>query len=116
MSALQETNAIADERVARTLRDARHAARISLRTLAARAGTSHATLSQYEHGHKTPSAVTFLRIIEACGFALDFELSRRVRWSDGLYRGDELEAVLRLAEAFPARHARDPKYPRFGTA
>ena len=115
MTALRETDATNLERVAETLRSARRAARISLRTLAERAGTSHATLSQYEHGHKTPSTVTFLRIVEACGFALDFELSPRVRWRDGLSRGEELEAVLRLAEQFPARHARDPKYPRFGT-
>lgn len=101
------------QQVAGTLRAARERARISLRELAKRAGTSHSTLLAYEQGKKAPSVPTFLRILTACGFAVDFELSPRIRESDGLERGTELEAVLELATEFPARHSRKLTYPKF---
>jgi transcriptional regulator with XRE-family HTH domain len=100
-------------RVARTLRRARAAADLSLRELAHRAGTSHTTLLAYEQGKKTPTIATFMRILDAAGFAVDFELSRRVRERDGIDRGDELEQVLDLAAQFPARHRRSISFPRF---
>jgi len=99
---------------ARTLAEARAQAGLSLREVARRAGTSHATLHAYEAGAKSPSAATFLRILDACGFAVDVMLSPRVRWQDGIYRGDELESVLELAGRFPARAARHMDYPVFG--
>ncbi|MDP6376138.1 MAG: helix-turn-helix transcriptional regulator [Pseudomonadales bacterium] len=40
---------------------------MSLRELARRAGTSHATLSAYEKGVKTPSTSTFVRHARAQG-------------------------------------------------
>lgn len=98
---------------ARTLAQARAEAGLSLREVARRAGTSHATLHAYESGAKRPSAATFLRILDACGFAVDVVLSPRVRWQDGLYRGEELESVLDLAGRFPARVARHMDYPVF---
>ncbi len=98
---------------ARTLREARSRAGLSLRQLARRAGTSHPTLIAYERGRKSPSVVTFLRILDACGFAVDFDLSPRIRWQDGVSRGDELEAVLALAGEFPARVERRMSYPVF---
>lgn len=97
------------------LRDARRRAGLSLRDLASRANTSHSALAAYESGAKSPNTGTFVRIIESAGFAPDFELRRRVRGSAGLARGDELEAVLRLAAEFPARHAptlEAPVFPR----
>lgn len=106
-------NAHFEQTVARTLAEARTAAGLSLREVARRAGTSHATLHAYESGAKGPSAATFLRILDACGFAVDMVLSPRVRWQDGIYRGDELEAVLALAGEFPARAARHMDYPVF---
>jgi transcriptional regulator with XRE-family HTH domain len=105
-----------EAKVARTLRLARSRAGLSLRELAARAGTSHSTLAAYEQGRKAPSVPTFLRIIDACGFATDFQLSRRIREQDGLDRGRELEAVLKLAGRFPARHAKTLRCPKFGRA
>jgi len=99
-----------------TLRDARRAAGLSLRELALRAGTSHSTLLAYEQGRKAPSVATLLRILDACGFAADIRLSRRVRARDGLDRGRELEQVLELAAQFPARHRRTMAYPRFSHA
>jgi transcriptional regulator with XRE-family HTH domain len=99
--------------VAELLREARHAAGLTLRELAQRAETSHATLSAYEQARKTPSATTLLRILEACGNAVDIELHRRVREVDGIPRGEELEAVLKLASAFPSRASRRLELPVF---
>lgn len=99
-------------RVAHLLRRARTTAGLSLRDLAARAGTSHATLLAYERGRKVPGVVTLLRILDAAGYALDFELSPRIRERDGIRRGDELVAALDLAAQFPARHARRIEFPK----
>lgn len=98
---------------ASTLASARQQAGLSLRELARRAGTSHPTLLAYETGRKSPSIAVFLRILNACGYAVDIELSPRVRWQDGIPRGEELEAVLALAAEFPARASRRMDYPRF---
>ncbi len=94
----------------RLLREARRRARLSLRELAARAGTSHSTLSAYETGAKNPSVATLERLLRAAGFALDLELVPRPD------RGRELERVLELAGHFPARHDPDLTFPRFPEA
>lgn len=101
------------DRAARTLGHARRSAKMTLRELAHRAGTSHPTLSAYEQGSKVPSVVTFLRILETSGFAVDVHLSPRIREADGLERGEELEQTLALAEQFPAKHASKLQYPLF---
>jgi transcriptional regulator with XRE-family HTH domain len=98
---------------ATTLRHARFVAGLSLRELARRAGTSHATLRAYEHGSKTPGLDTLARILDACGFDVDLALTRRIREREGLERGAELEEVLLLAEQFPARLSRKIDYPLF---
>jgi len=113
MPASTASNEPFSRNAARVLRDARMRAGLSLRELARRAGTSHPTLVAYEAGRKSPSVATFLRILDACGFAVDFELSPRVRWQDGIPRGEELEAVLALAAEFPARTSRRMSYPVF---
>ena len=95
------------------LRDARASAGLTLRELATRAGTSHATLSAYEQGRKVPSVTTFLRILEACDQAVDIRLHRRIRSADGLPRGEELASVLKLASQFPARVSRHLELPVF---
>jgi transcriptional regulator with XRE-family HTH domain len=102
--------------VAHQLEQARLAAGLSLRELAAQAGTSHATLLAYEQGKKTPAVTTFLRILEAAGYAVDIRLSKRIRERDGIPRGEELEAVLRLAEQFPARASQRMDFPRLPAA
>lgn len=102
----------------RLLRSARLAAGLSLRELGARAGTSHATLSAYEQGNKVPSVVTFLRVLTACEFAVDFCVRPRIRFRNGLARGEELAEALALAEQFPSRYetSRPPlEFPRFGS-
>ena len=87
---------------------------MSLRALAARAGTSHATLSAYENGRVDPTAAVLSRIVEAAGCSLETTLLGSPPEFEGLTRGDELLAVLELAEQFPARHAPDLEFPRFG--
>lgn len=99
---------------AKLLRKARQRAGLSLRELARRAATSHSTLAAYEAGHKIPSVDTMQRIIDAAGFALDLEISPRVRGTANYERGRELAEVLELAAAFPARHRRRMPYPKFG--
>jgi len=103
-------------KTATTLRTVRERAALSLRELARRAGTSHATLSAYENGRKSPSMVTFLRIIDACSQSIDFELAPRIREFDGIERGEELEQALILAGEFPARHSPDIEFPPFKRA
>jgi transcriptional regulator with XRE-family HTH domain len=99
------------------LRAARERMGLSLREVARRAGTSHATLSAYERGLKSPSLQTFYRIVHACDLALDLQFRPRVRYAQSsareprMTRGEELEAVLRLAAQFPSRPARQIKGP-----
>jgi transcriptional regulator with XRE-family HTH domain len=99
---------------ANVLRRARRSAGLSLRVAARRALTSHPALVAYETGRKAPSVGTFLRLLEAYGYAADIELSPRIRQRDGYPRGRELEDVLELAEQFPARPVRRLDSPRFG--
>ncbi|MEZ5228782.1 MAG: helix-turn-helix transcriptional regulator [Acidimicrobiales bacterium] len=96
------------------VRESRRRSGLSLRELGALAGTSHSTLAAYERRRKVPSAATLNRIVEAAGFDLDTTLRRRVRGTAALPRGDELEAVLDLAAAFPARHSTRLDAPVFG--
>ena len=78
------TTARHDLQCGETLRRARERAGLTLRGAARAAGTSHATLSAYERGRKSPSVDTFLRILEAYGFAVDVELAPRIRSRDGI--------------------------------
>jgi len=99
---------------ARTLRLARTRSGLTLRELAARAGTSHATISAYEAGRVSPSVATFDRIVRAAGFMLTPELTVDVEPLDSGARGRELVEVLELAAQFPARHAPTLEAPIFG--
>lgn len=103
-------------RTAGIVRRARREAGLSLRGLAERAGTSHATLSDYEHGRRVPRVDTLERLLRAAGFAPDIELERRAdAGGQREAKGRELEEALELAAAFPARHDREltaPVFPR----
>jgi transcriptional regulator with XRE-family HTH domain len=100
---------------ATTLRRARTRAGLTLRALAARAGTSDATLSAYETGAKIPRVDTLDRILRAAGFAPAVELSSRPSGDgDRVAKGAELVDVLLLAEQFPARQSRTLQCPVFG--
>ena len=103
-----------DVTAATSLRTARRRAGLSLRALAQRAGTSHATLAAYEAGRKVPSVDTFERVLRAAGFTATVDLGRAVGGPGADDRGAELLEVLRLAERFPARHSPTLDFPRFG--
>jgi transcriptional regulator with XRE-family HTH domain len=96
------------------MRVARRRAGLTLRGAAEKAGTSHATVAAYEAGRKSPTLPTLLRILDSYGFAAEIVLSPRIRERDGISRGKELEEVLALAEAFPARVGKTLAFPKFG--
>jgi len=99
------------------LRRARHGAGLSLRELAERAGTSHATLCDYEHGRRVPRVDTLARILRAAGFEGEVKLARRA--DDLAHRGAkgrELLDVLELAAQFPIRRGRSIEAPAFPRA
>lgn len=98
--------------LAALLRRTRLDSGLSLREAARVAGTSHPTLLAYETGAKVPSVATFLRILEACGAEAHIVATPRIRRRDGIDRGDELAAVLRLAEQFPAQASRHLPFPK----
>lgn len=95
------------------LRAVRKRSRTSLRELAARAGTSHSTILDYEAGRKAPSVDTFARIVHAGGFHVEGTLIADPSIDDQ-ERSEELQEVLALAEQFPARHSRKLNCPVFG--
>lgn len=102
---------------ASTLRQARVNARLSLRALAERAHTSHATLAAYEAGRTTPRVDTLDRILRAAGYASAITTSGRPDATDADRdaKGRELLQVLELAAQFPARHDPLLTFPRFPT-
>ncbi len=98
-------------KISRFLREARNRAGFSLRQLAQKVGTSHSTIAAYEQGRKSPSTEVFLRLLNACGLELATIQSHNPSSFDRKQRGEELAAVLELAEQFPARHKSNPDYP-----
>ncbi|MDQ4041801.1 MAG: helix-turn-helix domain-containing protein [Actinomycetota bacterium] len=105
---------------AATLRDARRRAGLTQAALAARAGTSQATISAYERGSKEPSLSTFERLLAAVGARLAVEEAQApvvVPSAARLARsGRILEDVLALDEALPVRHDRELRFPRLPTS
>jgi transcriptional regulator with XRE-family HTH domain len=95
------------------IRSARAGSGLTLRRLAHRAGTSHATLSAYETGRVDPSVDTVARIVRAAGFEVEWALAPRMGDDPG-DRGRELVEVLELAALFPARHRPELAFPPFG--
>jgi transcriptional regulator with XRE-family HTH domain len=97
------------------LREARAAAGLSQAELAERSGTSQATLSSYEHGHRTPSAATLGRILAAAGRRLTAVPATRPVRSPGAAAldraGRTLVEVLELASRLPTSHAVAELFP-----
>lgn len=96
------------------LRAARLEAGLSQTELAERSGTSQATLSAYEHGHRNPSTETLARILAAAGRRLSSMPGRPVRspGAAALERaGETLLAVLELAAELPTRHRPESDFP-----
>lgn len=98
-----------------TLRRTRRRSRLTLRALAERAGTSHATLAAYESGRTIPRVDTLDRILRAAGFASDIAIRARPDATPQAReaKGRELLRALELAAQFPARHASAMTAPQF---
>jgi transcriptional regulator with XRE-family HTH domain len=98
---------------ARALHQARVDAGLSLRALAERAGTSHATLVAYEAGRAVPRVDTLNRILRAAGYATDIAVERRADATNAqrVAKGVELRQALELAAMFPARHSPRLRFP-----
>jgi transcriptional regulator with XRE-family HTH domain len=98
------------------LKRARIRAGLTQHALAARAGTSQATISAYESGRKEPSVTTFGRLLAATGAELAVVAAGRgVRepTPQQLSRaGRALRSVLELAEALPASQRPTLEFPR----
>lgn len=98
------------------LRSERSRAGLSQGELAARAGTSQATVSAYENGRKQPSVETLARLLAAAGARLTVEHGAPVRIEPSAAQqrraGRVLLDVLALAEALPTRHQPELRYPR----
>ena len=93
---------------------ARRRASLSQSALAARAGTSQATISAYESGRKVPSIDTLSRLLAVTGSRLVVErgVARRPSRREHERTARALADVLALAEALPTRHEPLLKYPR----
>jgi transcriptional regulator with XRE-family HTH domain len=85
------------------IKRARIDAGLTQHALAARAGTSQATISAYESGRKQPSLETLDRVLAATGSQLAV-VSRDP--------GRTFKDVLALAEALPVSHRPTLEYPR----
>ena len=98
------------------IKRARLHAGLTQHALAARAGTSQATISAYESGRKSPSVETLDRLLAATGARLAVvPARRRVRRPSRreLARaGRRLRDVMDLADALPSKHERALRYPR----
>lgn len=99
------------QKVAELLKYARRKSGLTSRQLAENAGTSHSTILAYENARKIPSTTTFLRLLHACNYSVDFVLSPRIRGDINNLKGQELEEVLNLAEEFPVEHEATLPYP-----
>jgi transcriptional regulator with XRE-family HTH domain len=87
---------------------ARIEAGLSQRELAARAGTSGATVAAYERGTKEPRLSTLLRLLSAAGMRLELSYAPVLsRANDDLTREDRRS--LALHRVIAARFARDPQ-------
>jgi transcriptional regulator with XRE-family HTH domain len=97
---------------ARLLRRARTDAGLTQRQLADRAGTSQPAVAAVEAGRKQPTVATLSRWLEAAGAGLALETAADLRLRR---RGEELVAVLALAQALPYRPSRTLRFPRIPT-
>lgn len=99
-----------------TLREARGAASLTQAALAARTGTSQATISAYESGSKRPSVATLSRLLAASGARLTVQRARACvaepSVADHARVARQLVEVIALAEALPVRHEPELRFPR----
>jgi len=102
--------------IGRALRLGRLRSGLTQAELARRAHTSQATISSYESGRKQPSTSTLERLLNAAGWRLTVDRRERPvierSHAELSVAGRVLTDVLGLAEALPARHTRQLRYPR----
>jgi len=102
------------------LQSARIRAGLSQAELAARTGTSQATISAYESGAKQPTVATFSRLLAATGCRLEVDNGHAAVTEPSQAQlaraGRTLERVMALAEALPVRHERTLRFPRLPAA
>ena len=101
---------------ASAIKRARLQAGLTQHALAARAGTSQATISAYESGRKQPSLDTLDRVLRAAGSRLtvvsERRGSRRPTRRELARAGRALRDVMGLAESLPVKHSRALEFPR----
>jgi transcriptional regulator with XRE-family HTH domain len=98
--------------VATLLSTTRRRAQLSQRELARRARTSAAAVCLYERGERVPRVDTLERLLAAAGAALSLD-ARLAPEIDLRARGEDLLAVLDLADRLPQRHAARLGFPPF---
>src|SRR5688572_5895568 len=102
------------------LRSARQRAGLSQAALAARAGTSQATVSAYETGRKEPSVRTLSRLLAATGARLAVQAARVAVVQPSRAQHErtarELVEALALAEELPHPAAGELRFPRLDEA
>src|SRR5713101_4729647 len=96
------------EDVSALLAEARRRSGLTIRQLAAHAGTSHSAIAAYETGARSPNTATLQRSVEACGFSVETRLHPVGPFEDRVRRGRELSEVLDLADQFPSKHRAGP--------
>ena len=96
------------------LRQARLAAGLSQREVAARAGIRQPVVAAYEAGRRQPTVPTLRKLLRATGHDLDLDVRPAHRLADPERAGRHLLLALDLAEHLPRRpRARAPlRFPR----
>lgn len=96
------------------LRAARSRAGLTEQRLARLAGTTAATLSAYESGRKHPTAATLARLLAACGARLEIMPAppRPTSHAELRHAGEQLAAVIALAEQLPFAPPSELRFPR----
>lgn len=101
------------------LRAARRRAGLTQTALARAAGTSQATVSQYEAGRKTPTFDTLERLLAATGHEIRVggavRPTRRPTAAELERAGRDLGRVVELAALLPTRHEPALTFPRLPT-
>lgn len=98
--------------VATLLTTARRRAGLSQRQLARRARTSAAAVCLYEQGERVPRVDTLERLLAAMGTSLVLDAPDPPR-VDLAARGEDVVAVLRLADRLPQRQEPTLRFPPF---
>ncbi len=94
------------------LHDSRQRAGLSQRELARRARTSAAAVCLYETGARVPRVDTLERLLAAAGVSLALDVLAAPA-HDLQALGEDLVAVLHLADRLPQRHDPELAFPPF---